>query len=170
MRSMTWFVFLFFPGIVVFALWALLCTASAAKAQKYKRELKRGFEEYDSKKEKELLTLRRDIQVLLQRQKEDMDAGRHAPPPPLPPTQPLVPLMPVRTAPCPDCDVMRQSIVDKERDLKDHRETHATLLSKNNEIDTQLRLMCKVRWNLLKLSINQSINQSRNGPIKFIFR
>ncbi|OQV13151.1 hypothetical protein BV898_12582 [Hypsibius exemplaris] len=130
-------------GMVILSLFTVISMLTASHDRGIRRDLIRGFEENDKKKDKELLALREDIQVLLQKQAEDLSASRSHPPPPPVMMQP--PLIPLRPMPCLDCEALRRTIGDREQDLKDHRETHATLLSKNNDVDTQLRLMQKER-------------------------
>ncbi|GAU98998.1 hypothetical protein RvY_10060 [Ramazzottius varieornatus] len=159
-------------GMLVFAALALISMMSAAADRGVRKTMEKGFEEYDYKKETEMLALREQVKVLLKENEEHTKAGGKnspvAPPPYMPPTVPLpmfggpthgnqiVGLPPTTVSPpvgpCTKCaelqhmlQTMRGQLDSNEKVLRDQRETYASILTKNNEVTTELTLVANDR-------------------------
>lgn len=143
-------------GMAVLAISTLVFMMVAASDRRIRRTMEQGFEEYDYKKESELLTLRDQIQNLL-KQNQETTINKL-------PATPLLPPPSILTIPrvsedprgsCSECEALRSTVAhlkntvgENEHVLKDHRDTHAHLLSKNNEFMSELRVVTKDRNDL----------------------
>ncbi|XP_055328654.1 uncharacterized protein LOC129581543 [Paramacrobiotus metropolitanus] len=140
-------------GMMIFAAAATVFLGVASRDRNIRKALERGFEEYDHKKDTELIVLREQVQKLVKEKQETERARSMILPIPPPGIIPKLPDGP--PAPCLECSNLRNSavglkktITENEQLLKDHRETHANLLSKNNEMMTEVVLIRKERDDL----------------------